>query len=104
MASHCGVWQHSRERIYAFPTRDFGRPRKRDFAGLNLHLGFFDQPEKNEFFNRVHTINVQFPEILLAIFREGNKERGDPSMRERNKWDVVEIEHSKKKRGQDGNL
>ena len=28
--------------------QDFGRPRKRDFAGLNLHLGIFDQPEKNE--------------------------------------------------------
>ena len=33
--------------------QDFGRPRKRDFAGLNLLLGIFDQPKKNEFFNRL---------------------------------------------------
>jgi len=33
--------------------QDFGCPRKRDFAGFNLHPGIFDQPEKNEFFNRL---------------------------------------------------
>ena len=38
----------SRERIYAFPTRDFGSPRRRDFARLNLHLTLFEQPGKKE--------------------------------------------------------
>ncbi len=40
--------------IQARPTlQDFGRPRKRDFAKLNLHPGILDQPAKNEFFNRI---------------------------------------------------
>jgi hypothetical protein len=34
-------------------SQDFGRPRKRDFAGLNLHLGIFEQPDKNYFFSRL---------------------------------------------------
>ena len=34
----------SRERIYAFPTKDVGRSRERDFAKLNLHLGIFEHP------------------------------------------------------------
>jgi len=29
--------------------QDFGRPRKRDFAGFNFHLGIFDQPGKISF-------------------------------------------------------
>jgi hypothetical protein len=27
--------------------QDFWSPRRRDFAKLNLHLTFFEQPEKN---------------------------------------------------------
>jgi hypothetical protein len=46
------------ERIYAFLTRDFGDPRKRDFARLNLHVGIFDQPGKSEFFNRIERTDV----------------------------------------------
>jgi len=37
-------FRSSRERIYAFPTRDIERPRRRDFAKLNLHLGIFEHP------------------------------------------------------------
>jgi hypothetical protein len=33
--------------------QDFGRPRKRDFAGPNLHLGIFEQSEKNDFFSKL---------------------------------------------------
>jgi len=33
-----------RERIYAFPTRDFERSRERDFAKLNLHVNIFEHP------------------------------------------------------------
>ena len=43
----CSV--HRRERFKTVPYKDFGHPRKRDFAGLNLHLGIFDQPEENKF-------------------------------------------------------
>jgi hypothetical protein len=36
--------------IHDFPLQqDFGRPRKRDFARLKLHLSIFEQPEKNDF-------------------------------------------------------
>jgi len=39
-----------------FPTKDFGRPRKRDFARLNLHPGILEQPEKKDFFSeRIRT-------------------------------------------------
>jgi len=31
-------FRSSRERMYAFPTRDVERSRERDFAKLNLHL------------------------------------------------------------------
>jgi hypothetical protein len=34
-----------------FIPQDFGRPRERDFAKLNLHLGIFDQPGKIQFFS-----------------------------------------------------
>lgn len=30
-------------------SQDVGRPRKRDFARLNLHLGIFEQPAKLTF-------------------------------------------------------
>ncbi len=30
--------------------QDFGSPRERDFAKLNLHLGIFEQPMKINFF------------------------------------------------------
>jgi len=44
-ASRCGVRQ------VRLTPQDFGRPRKRDFAKLNLHLGIFDQPKKSDFFS-----------------------------------------------------
>jgi hypothetical protein len=34
-----------------FPTKDFGRPRERDFTKVNLHLGIFDQPQESDFFD-----------------------------------------------------
>jgi hypothetical protein len=43
--AYCGVLQ------VRLTPQDFGRPRKRDFAKLNLHLGIFDQPKKSDFFN-----------------------------------------------------
>ena len=42
-----------RERIYAFPTRDFGSSRERDFSRLNLHLPLFEQPGKDDVFSRL---------------------------------------------------
>jgi len=30
-------------------SQDFGGPRERDFAKLNLHLGIFEQPAKKHF-------------------------------------------------------
>jgi hypothetical protein len=30
--------------------QDFGGPRRRDFAKLNLHLPLFEQPGKDDFF------------------------------------------------------
>jgi len=37
---------------YASLLRISGAPGERDFAKLNLHPGIFDQPAKNDFFNR----------------------------------------------------
>jgi hypothetical protein len=34
-------------------SQDFGRPRERDFAKLNLHLRIFEQPDKNGFFSNL---------------------------------------------------
>jgi len=48
VAAHC-----SRERIYAFPTRDFESPRRRDFAKLNLHLPLFERPGQDDIFSRL---------------------------------------------------
>jgi hypothetical protein len=53
-ASRCGVHQYiSRERIYAFPTKDVGRSRERDFAKLNLHLGIFEHPLEKILFQQL---------------------------------------------------
>jgi len=41
-----------------FPTEDFRRPWKRDFAKVNLHQGIFDQPGKYELFNTLYTIDT----------------------------------------------
>jgi hypothetical protein len=42
-----------------------GRPRRRDFAKLNLHLGIFDQPAKNDFFNRIFIPDSFYPRSLF---------------------------------------
>ena len=36
-----------------FPTKDFGPPRKRDFAKLNLHLDIFEQAGRYHFFTNL---------------------------------------------------
>ena len=36
-----------------FTSQDFGSPRERDFAKLNLHLDIFERPENSYFFNIV---------------------------------------------------
>jgi hypothetical protein len=33
--------------------QDFGGPRRRDFAKLNLHVALFEQPGKDDFFRSV---------------------------------------------------
>ena len=60
----------SRERIYAFPTRDFGGPRRRDFAKLNLHLAFFEQPGKDDFFSSLLISDIR--KIPLGWFKYPN--------------------------------
>jgi hypothetical protein len=42
---------------YASLLRISGAPAKRDFAKLNLHLGIFEQPEKDYFFSNLFKIN-----------------------------------------------
>jgi hypothetical protein len=55
----------SRERIYAFPTKDVGRSRERDFAKLNLHLGIFEHPlEKILFQQPVSSLIVRIGWIV----------------------------------------
>jgi hypothetical protein len=46
--SSCIVTAHVQVRL---TPQDFEGSRKRDFAKLNLHLGIFEQPEKNNIFN-----------------------------------------------------
>jgi len=65
----CSV--HRRERFKTVPYKDFGHPRKRDFAGLNLHLGIFDQPGESEFFNRIFGFDP-FGAVRLRL-KEGAK-------------------------------
>jgi len=42
----CRSLRHCRERIYAFPTRNFGGPRKRDFADSTCVRPFLSNPGK----------------------------------------------------------
>jgi hypothetical protein len=39
----------STRRLSVLGPQDLGGPRERDFAKLNLHLGFFEQPVKKHF-------------------------------------------------------
>jgi hypothetical protein len=43
--------------------QDFGGPRRRDFAKLNLHLALFEQPVKDDFFSSLLRHNHGTPEI-----------------------------------------
>jgi hypothetical protein len=50
--SHAGA-------IHELPLlKNFGRPRKRDFARLNLHLGILDQPAQFDPFNNLSVILI----------------------------------------------
>ena len=47
--------------------QDFGSPRKRDFAKLNLHLVLFEEPGKDDFFRGLIVIPSQNPATYLFL-------------------------------------
>ena len=54
--------------------QDFGSPRRRDFAKLNLHLTLFKQPGKDGFFNSLlsngHTFERLHPQKTMVLAGE----------------------------------
>jgi len=45
---------------YASLLKISGAPAERDFAGLNLHPGIFDQPEENAFFDGLFILDFAY--------------------------------------------
>ena len=72
--AYCGVLLQVRVVWKFIGPQDFEDPHKRDFAGLNLRLGIFEQPEKNHFSSNLPELTI---EIVVAN-RVENSARGAP--------------------------